>query len=318
MKVAEIIQNNSKNPFISYEIIPPKRGGSIQGIFNMVEQLMPFEPPFMDVTSHAAEVYYEELADGVVRKHVKRKRPGTLGLCAGIKSKFGIEAVPHLLCEGFTAEETEDALIELNYLGIQNVLALRGDSHGYHKPISSNRTKNNYASDLVAQIKRMNEGVYIEELMDAVPTDFCVGVAGYPEKHFEAPNIEKDIQMLKLKQDAGADYVVTQLFYDNKVFFEYVKKCRAAGITIPILPGLKLIATKNHLKMLPKAFFINMPNDLVEEIEQARPEQVSEIGVAWGIKQAEELMSAGFPVHFYIMQSAKNIKKVVKHLKQKA
>lgn len=317
MKISEFIQKNP-NPFFSFEIIPPKRGGSIDGIFKLIEQLVPFEPPFIDVTSHAAEVYYQELADGVVKKHVKRKRPGTLGLCAGIKSKYGIEAVPHLLCEGFTAEETEDALIELNYLGIQNVLALRGDNHGFAKPLASNRTKNLYASDLVAQINRMNNGHYIEELMDAAPTDFCIGVAGYPEKHFEAPNLEKDIEMLKRKQDAGAHYVVTQLFYDNKVFFDYVERCRAAGITIPILPGLKLISTKNHLSSLPKSFFINLPADLVNEIEAARPDQVADIGVEWAKKQAEELMSAGFPVHFYIMQSAKNVKKVLTYLKQKS
>lgn len=310
MKITEIIER-AKKPLISYEIIPPKRGGSLQQIIGMVESLLPYEPPFIDVTSHAAEVSYEELSNGVVKQQVKRKRPGTLGICAAIKSKYGIETVPHLLCEGFTREETEDALIELHYLGVQNVLALRGDG-GTMKPMSSNRTKNQYASDLVAQIRAMNDGHYLEDMLDAAKTDFCVGVAGYPEKHFQAPNLSRDITYLKQKVDAGAQYIVTQMFFDNAHFFRFVEACRAAGITVPIIPGLKVITTKNHLRTLPSSFHIEIPQQLVEEIEAAKPEQVAEIGMRWAIQQSEALLSAGYNLHYYIMQNTKNILPVVK------
>lgn len=317
MKVIDIIQR-AKNPLVSYEIIPPKRGGTIQQIFELIEPLQKYTPPFIDVTSHAAEVQFEELANGVVKRTVKRKRPGTLGLCAAIKSKFGIETVPHLLCEGFTREETEDALIELNYLGIQNVLALRGDHHGFLKPLASNRSRNTYAADLVHQITAMNRGEYLEEMLDAAKTDFCIGVAGYPEKHFEAPNMQRDIQHLKLKVEAGADYIVTQMFFENRHFFAFVDACRAAGITVPIIPGLKVLTSKTHLKSLPKSFYLELPEPLVMEVEAATKEQVPEIGMRWAIRQAEELLSNGYNVHFYIMQQAKHIVPVVDMLHKMA
>lgn len=318
MKIIDLLEKAS-DPLISYEIIPPKRGGSVKGVLTVVEELMPFEPPFIDVTSHSAQAYYEEMPDGTWRRHVKRKRPGTLGLCAAIKSRFGVEAVPHLLCEGFTKEETEDALIELNYLGIQNVMALRGDESSYKKVIHRERSRNAFAVDLVAQIDAMNQGQYLEELMDAAPTDFCVGVAGYPEKHFEAPNLTWDILNLKRKVDAGAQYIVTQMFFDNRHYFNFVERCRDVGITVPILPGLKIITSKKQLRSLPQRFFLEIPEALAAEVEAAKPEHVRDIGIEWAIRQSEELLSAGGAhLHFYIMQRATVVKRVVEALRKLA
>ena len=318
MKAIEFLEKATE-PLISYEIIPPKRGGSVQQIFNTVEQLMRFEPPFIDVTSHSAQIYFEEMPDGTLKRHVKRKRPGTIGLCAAIKSRFGIETVPHILCQGFTREETEDALIELNYLGIQNVMALRGDDNGYQKPVRPDRSCNTHAADLVRQITAMNGGKYVEELIDAQPTDFCIGVAGYPEKHFEAPNRTWDILNLKRKVDAGAHYVVTQMFFDNDAYFEFVETCRAVGITVPIIPGLKIITSKKHLQLLPGSFYVNVPEALAAEVESAPAESVADIGIEWAIAQSEELMSANVPcIHFYIMSNAKEVTRVVEPLRKLA
>ena len=318
MKVVEQLER-AANPLISYEIIPPKRGGSVRQIFQIVEDLMPFEPPFIDVTSHSAQIYYEEMPDGTLRRHVKRKRPGTIGLCAAIKGRFGVETVPHLLCNGFTREETEDALIELNYLGIQNVMALRGDDIGFQKPIGPTRSCNHYAVDLVRQINDMNRGKYLEDLIDAEPVDFCIGVAGYPERHFEAPNLTRDVLNLKRKVDAGAHYVVTQMFFDNEQYFTFVERCREVGITVPIIPGLKVLTNKRHLQSLPANFHVGVPEALAAEVEAARPEQVIDIGVEWAVRQSEELMSAGVPcVHFYIMSSADVVKRVVEPLRKLA
>ncbi len=300
MKVTEFY-DQSDEPLISFEIIPPRRGKSIQGIFDALDQVMPYRPPFIDVTSHAAEAYYEELDNGTVKRHIKRKRPGTIGLCAAIKHRYNVEPVPHVICKGFTREETEDALIELNYLGIQNVLAIRGDDPGASKPYNKNRETNEYAVDLVRQIKRMNRGLYLEQLIDPDQTDFCVGVGGYPEKHFEAPNMQWDIQRLKEKVDAGADYVVTQMFFDNSLFFDFVDKCREAGITVPIIPGLKLITSYNHLITLPRNFFLSLPEPLSHEIS-LNPGRAKEIGIEWGLEQCNELLDKGVQgLHFYIM-----------------
>jgi methylenetetrahydrofolate reductase (NADPH) len=318
MKVSEHLDRAS-NPLISYEIIPPKRGGSAEQMLQVVEELMPFDPPFIDVTSHSAEVTYNQQEDGSWKRVVKRKRPGTLGLCAAIEARFGIDTVPHLLCEGFTREETEDALIELNYLGIDNVLAIRGDDKGFEKPVPDNRSRNEYAVDLVEQIEAMNQGEYLEDLMDAEPTDFCIGVGGYPEKHIEAPNLTWDIMRLKQKVEAGADYVVTQMFFDNDYFFNFVDKCREVGIDVPIVPGLKIITSKHHLTTLPSFFHTEIPEELAAEIDAADPEDVEQIGVEWAIRQTEELMSEGVPcVHFYIMSSADTVKKVVEPLREMA
>lgn len=318
MKVVELLRNDGI-PNVSYEIVPPKRGGSVSEILEIIDQLMEFDPPFVDVTSHSAQIYYEEQQDGSWRRHIKRKRPGTLGLCAAIKGRFGIETVPHLLCKGFTREESEDALIELNYLGIQNVMALRGDDSGFQKPIHGDRTKNEYAIDLVRQIHAMNSGHFLEELIDAAPTDFCVGVAGYPEKHFEAPNIKWDVKNLKNKIDAGAEYITTQMFFNNDSFFEFEKACRSAGITAPIIPGLKVLTSKSQLQTLPSRFYLQIPEELASEIAAAKDHEVPEIGIRWATKQCDELLSRGFSnLHFYIIQTPNHVSKVVKSLRKKA
>lgn len=318
MKVPDLLESDG-SPGISYEIIPPKRGGSVTEIIEIIDGLMEFDPPFVDVTSHSAQVYYEEQRDGSWRRHIKRKRPGTLGLCAAIKGRFGIETVPHLLCKGFTREESEDALIELNYLGIQNVMALRGDDSGFRKPIQGDRTKNEYAVDLVRQISAMNEGHFLEELIDAAPTDFCVGVAGYPEKHFEAPNISWDVLNLKRKVDAGADYITTQMFFDNDSFFKFEAKCRDVGITVPILPGLKILTSKRQLQTLPARFYVQIPEALAAEIESAKDEHVPEVGIQWALKQCEGLLDAGFSnLHFYIIQTPEHVSQVVRSLRKMA
>ncbi|MDT3697727.1 MAG: methylenetetrahydrofolate reductase [Ignavibacterium sp.] len=315
MKVIEHL-NNATNPLISFELIPPKRGGDIRGLLSVLDDITKFNPPFIDITSHAAEVFYEETPTGI-KKKVKRKRPGTLGICALIQNKYNIDAVPHVISKGFTREETEDFLIELNYLQIQNVLAIRGDDSGYEKPIPEGKSKNPYAVDLVKQIINMNNGKYLEDsLLDARPTDFCIGVGGYPEKHFEAPNLKTDIKYVKEKVDAGAEYIVTQMFYDNRHYFNYVDQCREIGIDVPIIPGLKVLTSKAHLTSVPKNFFLNIPDELSDEIMAAKPEQVLDIGVEWAAKQVEELLNANVKsIHFYVMQNSKPIIKLMERLK---
>lgn len=318
MKVTEHLDKAKSRhmPLISFEVIPPKRGGDITQLFNVINDIMRYEPPFIDVTSRAAEVEYRETPQGIQKK-VIRKRPGTIGISVAIKNHFNIDTVPHILCYGFTREETEDALIELNYLGIENLLAIRGDDLGYHKPVPEYKSQNRYAYELVNQVSNMNKGKYLEEdLLDAKPTNFCIGVSGYPEKHFEAPNMKVEISHVKQKVDSGGDYIVTQMFYDNKVYFDFVDKCREAGINVPVIPGLKVITTKNNLYTIPKNFYINIPEELSGEILEAKDEHVMEIGARWTAKQAEELLNNSAPsLHFYIMQSAKPIIKMFSHLK---
>jgi len=310
MKVIEYLEKANKTLF-SYEILPLKRGGRIDDIFSLVDELAPFEPPFIDLTSRSAEVYYDEYNDGSLKRHIRRKRPGTIGLSAAIKNRYNIETVPHILCNGFTKEETEDALIELNYLGIDNILAVRGDD--LRKiPKQDIRPRNAFASDLVEQIQTMNQGVYLEELQDAHATNFCVGVSGYPEKHFESPNLATDIDYLKQKVDKGADYIVTQMFYDNSAFFAFVDQCRAAGITIPIIPGLKILTREFHLRTIPSNFFVDIPVALAERIKGLPKEEIAKIGRDWALQQCQELVEANVPcIHFYIMSSAKEVKEVV-------
>ena len=315
MKVTEHLEK-ADGPLISFEIIPPLRGGNLKQLLGLIENLAKHKPPFIDITSHAAEVMYEETSQGI-RRRVKRKRPGTLGVCALMQNKYHIDAVPHVLCQGFTRQETEDFLIELRYLGIDNVLAIRGDESGYNKPLDHGRTRNTSAVELIAQIHDMNQGIYLEaDLLDADPTSFCVGAAGYPEKHFEAPNLDADVRWAKKKVDAGADYLVTQMFFDNKYYFEYVERCRQVGIEVPIIPGLKILTTKRHLRSIPRTFHCEIPTALADEIEKAGKSDVMDIGVEWALGQAQELADNGVPsVHFYIMQSAKAINSLLPRLK---
>ncbi|MEM7048496.1 MAG: methylenetetrahydrofolate reductase [Acidobacteriota bacterium] len=314
MKVTEHL-TKAQGPLISFEIIPPLRGGNVRALLEVIEQLVPHNPPFVDITSHPAEVIYEETPQEI-RKRIKRKRPGTLGVCALIQNKYNIDAVPHILCQGFTREETEDFLIELKYLGIDNVLAVRGDDSGYRKPLRNGRSANNYAVDLVRQISAMNRGQYLEDsLLDAEPSSFCIGIGGYPEKHFEAPNLASDIRFAREKVEAGAEYIVTQMFFDNQRYFEFVAACRAEGVDVPIIPGLKVITSTRHLSSIPRTFHVDIPPALADEVA-ADPGNVAEIGVEWALAQAQELVDKGVPsVHFYVMLDAVAVTRLMAKLK---
>ncbi|MFX1253450.1 MAG: methylenetetrahydrofolate reductase [Promethearchaeota archaeon] len=317
MKVTEYLRD-ADCPLISFEIIPPKRGGHIQQIIDLIEKLTKYKPPFIDVTSHASEATYEETPNGIKRR-IKRKRPGTIGICAIIQHKYGVDAVPHVLCRGFTKEETEDFLIDLKYLGIQNVLALQGDDLAYQKPIRSDRTNNDYSSDLAMQIANMNKGIYLdEELPEREPSNFCIGVAGYPEKHYKAPNLITDIRYTKQKIEAGGEYIVTQMFYNNKHYFKYVELCRKMNIHVPIIPGLKILTHKAQLEFIPKRFFTEIPFELTEQIMRASSEELINIGVKWALKQVEELLEFKVPaVHFYVMTDSTAIDLLMEEINQK-
>ncbi len=316
MKVVDHL--TSKNPFLSVEIIPPKRGSNLKKIYDAIETILPYNPAYIDITSHAAEVIWEEMPGGIFKRTVKRKSPGTFGLCAAIKYKFNVDPVPHILCNGFTREETEDALIELNFLGVENLFLIRGD--GSDKPIAPGRTINSFAIDLVQQVNAMNQGHYLDELIDADATNFCIGVATYPEKHFEAPSMNFDINILKKKQEAGAHYAVCQMFFDNQVYFDFCQKAKDAGIHIPIVPGLKILTTKKHLTVIPRTFHVDMPDELIEQIQNAsNDKQVQEIGIEWTYRQSLDLLDKGVKnLHYYIMQNTqpfiKLMDKVKKHI----
>lgn len=314
MKVTEHIKGADGTLF-SLEIIPPKKGDSIKNLFDQIDPLMEFKPPFIDVTYHREEYVYKERENGLLEKRSIKKRPGTVGICAAIQNHYEIDAIPHIICGGFSKEETENALIDLNFLGIDNVLALRGDNIKSEPAFVPEPDGNAYASELVEQVSAMNNGDYMdEELQNAIPTDFCIGVAGYPEKHFEAPNMNFDLKWLKKKVDLGAEYIVTQMFFDNRAYFKFVDDCRAIGIDVPIIPGLKPVATKNHLTMLPKIFKIDLPAELEQEIGKCKDnEDVRELGIEWGIQQCRELIDAGVPVlHFYSMGKSNAIQRIAK------
>ncbi len=316
MKINDIL-NNAKDPFVSFEIIPPARGRSAREIYEIIDELIEFKPPFIDVTSHAADSYFVEESNGTFTRHIKRKRPGTIGLCAAIKYRYKLEAVPHLLCQGFNKQETEDALIELNYLGIDNVLAIRGDQVQHQKAHAIGREANEHALDLVKQISNMNRGKYQEDILDADESDFCIGVGGYPEKHPDSPSKAADIRYLKKKVDAGAQYIVTQMFFDNEDFFSFVDQCRAEGINVPIIPGLKMITRKTQLNSLPHAFSVNIPDDLVTALEKAESaRERTAIGVEHATKQCQDLLDRGVDsIHFYVMQDTRLVKQVMRSLK---
>ncbi len=312
MKVIEHIKQ-AKETIFSFEILPPLKGQNISAIYNSIDPLMEFNPPFVNVTYHREEVVYKRLPNGFLEQKTIKKRPGTVGICAAIQNKYKIDAVPHILCGGFNKEDTENALIDLDFLGIENVLALRGDSMKGETYFVPEKDGHAYARDLVSQISRMNEGKYLdEELQNSTPTNFCIGVAGYPEKHFEAPSINNDIEKLKEKVDAGAEYITTQLFFDNQAYFDYVEKVREAGIQVPVIPGIKPIATKKHLSLLPHRFNVDLPDALVKEVVAcADNKAVRQVGVEWAVEQSKALKAAGVPViHFYSMGKVDNIKAI--------
>lgn len=314
MKVIEHLEK-ARNPLFSYEIVPPPRGRSVKDLIDVVEMLSPLEPPWIDVTAHSSVAFYNELADGSIKRRIMKKRPGTIGICGIIQNRFKIDTVAHILCQGFTKEETEDALIELGYLGIDNVLALRGDYLNFQKPLSKDRTSNVYANDLVRQIKDLKRGQYLEEMSETARLDFCIGVAGYPEKHFEAPNMKIDIDYLKKKIEAGSDYIVTQMFFDNAKYFSFVQQCRDAGITVPIVPGLKVLRSVEQLKSIPKNFYVDIPEALSDEVLK-NPTQAAEIGKRWALNQVEGLLGGNAPcVHFYVMNDSKLVVDVVRKFK---
>ena len=311
-----ILQANGKTLF-SIEVIPPLKGINIKELLNNIEPLMDFKPPFIDVTYHREE-YIERLqSDGSMKQIVTRKRPGTIGICSSIMHRFGVDAVPHVLCGGFTREETEDFLMDLHYLGIDNVLALRGDPAKPYKTFKPRTNGHSYACQLVEQVANMNKGQYLHEEAEPLsPTDFCIGVAAYPEKHFEAVDFDTDFDYLKKKIENGADYIVTQMFFDNRKYFEFVNRCRAAGITVPIIPGLKPLSTKKQLDILPRIFYLHMPEDFVKAVENCENDaQAKQAGIEWCVQQCRELIEFGVPVlHFYTMGKSDNIYKIASQL----
>ncbi len=317
MKVTEHINNSKGKTLFSFEIIPPVKGQNIQNLYDNIDPLMEFKPPFIDVTTSREEYVYIEKEGGLLERKTTRMRPGTVGICASLQHKYKVDTVPHVLCGGFTKEETEYVLVDCHYLGIENVMALRGDCMKHEQYFEAVKGGNNFASDLVKQITELNQGKYLHETVESQhPSQFCIGVAGYPEKHLESPSMHSDLQRLKEKVDAGADYVVTQMFFDNKKYFEFVAQAKAIGITVPIIPGIKPIAVQRHLNILPQIFKLDLPLELVREVEKCKDNKaVREVGIEWGIQQSKELIEAGVPVvHYYSMGKSSNIKAIAKEV----
>lgn len=317
--IMKLIQrlNEATSPIISFEILPPTKGKSIESIYNILDPLMEFKPAFVNVTYHRAEQMYKKRTDGSFERIEIRKRPGTVGICAAIMHKYGVEAIPHLICGGFSKEETENALIDLHFLGIQNVLALRGDAAANEKFFTPHPKGHQYAEDLVKQIIGLNNGHYLEEdIMEGVKTDFCIGVAGYPEKHYEAPNIDTDIYYLKKKIELGADYVTTQMFFNNQHYYNFLNKCAEHGVNVPIVPGLKPLTGKRQLTLIPSVFNVEVPVELYTEMMKAKTDADGDkIGEEWLLEQCRDLLRNNAPVlHFYTLGKPHIIYNVLKRL----
>ncbi len=313
MKVTEHIKKAKEKTLFSFEIVPPKKGQNIQELYDNIDPLMEFKPPFIDVTTSREEYVYIPKEKDLLEKKITRMRPGTVGICASLKYKYDVDAIPHVLCGGFTKEETEYVLVDCHYLGLDNVMALRGDARKDQQYFTASNGGNNYATDLVKQINDLNNGKYLHDIVETpYKSDFCIGVAGYPEKHFEAPCLESDIKRLKEKVEAGADYIVTQMFFDNKKYFDFVKKAREIGIDVPIIPGIKPLAVKRHLQILPQIFRLDLPPDLVSAVEKCKNnKEIRQVGIEWSIAQSKELIKAGVPVvHYYSMGKSSNIKAI--------
>jgi len=316
MKVIDHIKNAKGKTLFSFEILPPQKGESVQSIFNAIDPLMEFKPPFIDVTYHREEYIYKKRENGLLEKVSTRKRPGTVGICAAIINKYGVDAVPHIICGGFSKEETENALIDLDFLGIDNVLVLRGDAIKSEGRFEADPKGHSYASELLQQVLDLNEGAYLHEEVKRNKTDFCIGIAGYPEKHFEAPSLKSDIKYLKMKVDMGAEYIVTQMFFDNQKYFDFVEKCRANDIHVPIIPGLKPITTLKQMNVLPSVFHVDLPDDLVDALEGCKDNAAARaVGIEWAIQQSKELKEAGVPcLHYYTMSKSLVTKQIAEAL----
>ena len=314
-KITKYFEEAAGKTLFSIEIIPPMKGQHLGELMSHIEPLMEFKPPFIEVTYHREE-YVEKVIDGVSKRIPIRKRPGTLGICASIMQRFQIEAVPHVICGGFTKEETEDFLIDLHYLGIENALLLRGDQEKGEAQFVPKPGGHAYANELVEQVAAMNQGILLHEETESLPTNFCIGVAGYPEKHIDAVSFDQDLRYLKQKVDAGADYIVTQMFFDNAKYFDFVKKCREMGIHVPIIPGLKPLATERQLDILPEIFHLEIPTEFVSEARKcANNAAIKQLGIEWAVQQGKELIHAGVPaLHFYTMSKSDSVRAIAEKL----
>ena len=317
MKVTEHIANANGKTLFSFEIVPPQKGQNIQQLYDNIDPLMEFKPPFIDVTTSREEYVYIKKENGLLERKLTRMRPGTVGICASLKHKYDVDAIPHVLCGGFTKEETEYVLVDCHYLGLDNVMALRGDAMKHQQYFEATSGGNTYAVDLVRQIKDLNEGKYLHDIIETPhKANFCIGVAGYPEKHLESPSMDADLRRLKEKVDAGADYVVTQMFFDNTKYFEFVDRAKEIGIEVPIIPGIKPLAVRRHLQILPQVFRLDLPNALVNEVEKCKDnKEIRQVGIEWAIQQSKELVAKGAPVvHFYSMGKSDNVRAIAKEV----
>ncbi|MDE5714176.1 MAG: methylenetetrahydrofolate reductase [NAD(P)H] [Muribaculaceae bacterium] len=312
MKIIDIIKE-SRNPVFSFEILPPLKGNSIYKVFDIVEKLRKFDPKFVNITSHHSEYVYKPLPDGTHRRVSVVKRPGTVAIAAAIQNRYGLIPVPHIICKGFTKEETEYALLDLNFLGINNLLVLRGDEKGQDSTNGRPELYHEHATDLQEQVNRFNKGVGLDEMsIQGIETPFSYGMACYPEKHEEAPNMDSDMYYLKKKVENGADYLVTQMFFDNEKYFRFVERCRAEGIDVPILPGLKPISKKSQLTVLPKVFRTDIPEELASRVRGCKTdEEVKLAGIEWAVKQSRQLLEHGAPgIHYYTMSVSDSVLKI--------